>query len=216
MYFRVYGPDRKDFVDYDMSHCDLEVQVVDNYSSLYPDGDNSRIDYPSRIFKKDNQRPSVARYEKFVGEVFRGMKHLGVYRPEDVLLHRTEFPSQRQYEGLTLDGTGKKKYAVHMDSQRYFVFAKSLRCVECGLRGQAMILNTNANGQHPDQAHFNLYGLDGDRLVMLTKDHLRPKSKGGSDRLDNYVTMCDHCNGKKGNRFHGLVKDLMREWDFDL
>lgn len=36
--------------------------------------------------------------------------------------------------------------------------------------------------------------------VLMTKDHIIPKSKGGADDISNYQTMCERCNEAKGNR----------------
>jgi 5-methylcytosine-specific restriction endonuclease McrA len=37
-----------------------------------------------------------------------------------------------------------------------------------------------------------------DNNVMLVTDHIAPKSKGGSGKIDNYITSCYECNeGKK-------------------
>jgi hypothetical protein len=53
--FRVYtDADRKQYKDYKINHSDLEVEIVDNYSSLYEgdgDGKPNTIDYPSRVKK---------------------------------------------------------------------------------------------------------------------------------------------------------------------
>ncbi len=35
---------------------------------------------------------------------------------------------------------------------------------------------------------------------LLTRDHVRPVSKGGRDIWENVVTACFHCNSRKGNR----------------
>ena len=49
-----------------------------------------------------------------------------------------------------------------------------------------------------------LFARDGNRCLKcgsktnLTIDHVIPKSKGGSNSLDNYQTLCKCCNGKKG------------------
>ena len=49
--------------------------------------------------------------------------------------------------------------------------------------------------------HLNLYAVDdnGDEILM-TKDHIIPRSKGGIDDISNYQTMCRLCNEAKGNK----------------
>ena len=47
---------------------------------------------------------------------------------------------------------------------------------------------------------MNLYAIDENgKEVLMTKDHILPKSKGGKDEIDNYQTMCIRCNEAKGN-----------------
>jgi hypothetical protein len=48
--------------------------------------------------------------------------------------------------------------------------------------------------------HFNLYAAlpDGSRILM-TKDHIVPKSCGGEDADGNFQTMCTTCNNLKSN-----------------
>lgn len=89
-----------------------------------------------------------------------------------------------------------QSYVVKMNSQRYFVFRDSCSCVACGLTGTKMILE-----QHPGDktAHFNLYAEEDTELVLMTKDHIRAKSVGGEDRLDNFATCCQICNNIKAN-----------------
>jgi hypothetical protein len=54
---------------------------------------------------------------------------------------------------------------------------------------------------------INLYGIrDGDE-VMLTWDHLLPKSLGGSNRMENAQCMCFTCNNHKRNRL--TLKELI-------
>lgn len=47
--------------------------------------------------------------------------------------------------------------------------------------------------------HLNLYAKLNNKLVLMTKDHIYPKSKGGSDKSFNLQTMCHDCNNLKAD-----------------
>lgn len=115
--------------------------------------------------------------------------HLGEFDLDEVLPYITVEESKRDYR------IGEQVYTVRMNSDRYFVFQKSPACVACGLQGTTMILDTNPGDQSP---HFNLYAKDDGRLILMTKDHILAKAKGGQDSLDNFQTMCCVCNNLKG------------------
>ena len=54
-----------------------------------------------------------------------------------------------------------------------------------------------------DQASLQNANLDRITIaaeMMMTKDHILPRSKGGANRLENYQPMCSKCNCKKGDR----------------
>lgn len=97
-------------------------------------------------------------------------------------------------------------YMVRMNSDRYVLFKNNTNCVACGLKGTRMYLDLNPGDNSP---HFNLYGEENGRLILMTKDHILPKSKGGQDVLSNYQTMCSICNNLKGN--YDLIVDDIRE-----
>ena len=88
---------------------------------------------------------------------------------------------------------------VKMNSLRYRVFRANNKCVRCGIEGAYFALE-KSHGSKQDWHHFNLYALNenGDE-VMMTKDHILPKSKGGKDHMENMQTMCAICNSAKGN-----------------
>lgn len=98
--------------------------------------------------------------------------------------------SKREYQ------IGDKTYKVRMNSQRYFIFRESCHCAACGLAGTVMVLEQNPHDKNP---HFNLYGVEDGKYILMTKDHVLPKAFGGEDRHSNYQTMCSVCNGLKGS-----------------
>lgn len=116
------------------------------------------------------------------------------YTVEEVLsLATTERRAEQVFEG----------YRVRLDSLRYQVFKQSLVCAQCGLEGTLFLLQHATDGGPEDRAHFNLYGRVGGKLVLFTKDHTHPRSKGGKDHVSNLKTMCFPCNFKKADSTHG-------------
>lgn len=69
-----------------------------------------------------------------------------------------------------------------------------------------MILDMNPGDHSP---HFNLYAEEDGRYVLMTKDHVLAKARGGTDELANYQTMCCTCNNLKGH--YDLCVEEVRE-----
>lgn len=110
------------------------------------------------------------------------------YTVEEVLPFVTLDRTVREYDG----------FHVAMNSQRYVLFARDRKCVVCGIEGTVFRLEHSGPSQ-PDRAHFNLYAYDASgELVLMTKDHIHPRSKGGKDVQSNYQPMCYPCNHAKG------------------
>ena len=67
---------------------------------------------------------------------------------------------------------------------------KGISCVETGclLKGEFFALEKWPDGS----IHFDLYSYDEQfKLeVLMTIDHIFPKSKGGKDKIENYQPMC--------------------------
>lgn len=108
---------------------------------------------------------------------------------------------------------GDKVHEVRMNSHRYFVFQQNSCCVSCGLQGSKFLLQQSPCDKSP---HFNLYAEENGELVLMTKDHVLPRSKGGKNNHDNYVTMCSVCNNLKANyeitpEQIGKLRDLKRQ-----
>ena len=92
-------------------------------------------------------------------------------------------------------------YVVNLASDRYFLFlTQGVVCAHCGLEGKYFGLDTSFPASKLRRAHFNLYALTAEgKEMLMTKDHIRPKSKGGKDRLENYQVLCQKCNNRKGD-----------------
>lgn len=87
-------------------------------------------------------------------------------------------------------------------------------CVRCGSRGA--FFSKEGKGK---RAHLNLYSFDVQgKPIMMTRDHIKPRSKGGTNRLYNMQTMCENCNKKKGDEYslHDRVKYIFRKIKYSL
>ena len=117
---------------------------------------------------------------------------IGTYTPEEIL-SISELFDIRNNTKISIDG-----FKVRMNSERYKVFSKSLKCAHCGIEGNVMLMQ-KATKDKSMTFHFNLYHRTSEgELILMTKDHIQPKALGGQDSLENYQTMCEPCNKKKG------------------
>lgn len=88
-------------------------------------------------------------------------------------------------------------YEIRLNKRRYMVFANNPKCCVCSLAGSQVRIEKQPSDKTP---HLNLYGVDQKgSLILMTQDHILPKSHGGSDDFDNLQTMCVICNNLKAN-----------------
>ena len=133
--------------------------------------------------------------------------HLAEFSVEDVLPYREE--KKGRTKDYTVNG---KTYSVKMASQRYQIFAKSIVCSCCGLVGNRMVLDiSHYDFERNGRPHFNLYAEWDGCLVLMTKDHIIPRSKGGKNILENYQTMCCLCNSAKSD--HDVTIEELRSFE---
>lgn len=105
---------------------------------------------------------------------------------------------------------------IKMGSDRYYVFQRTCKCEFCDRVGTVMYKERD-NRKNPvpndtRQYHFNLYAIDQDgHEILMTKDHVVPKSNGGEDTLDNYVTCCQECNSQKGSMDIDTFRNLKQQ-----
>lgn len=108
---------------------------------------------------------------------------------KDVLFEKDKRLAKVDFDGDLIKG----------NSQRYQTFfTKGCKCVVCGIEGKYFAKERHLQNK---SYHLNLYAVDdnGDEILM-TKDHIMPRSKGGIDDISNYQTMCKLCNEAKGNK----------------
>ena len=88
---------------------------------------------------------------------------------------------------------------IYGNSDRYQTFlTNGTKCCKCGIEGKYFVKEKHAADK---RYHLNLYALnENGEEVLMTKDHIIPRSKGGKNELENYQTMCKICNELKGNQ----------------
>lgn len=142
-------------------------------------------------------RPQGYDFEGFTIQV-----ELAKMKSRKKLKHICKFDAEEIFSLVTNEDVRKdfiingNSYKVRMNSDRFHVFKKNSCCVSCGIEGKYMVLDMNPGDSSP---HFNLYAEEDGRLVLMTKDHILAKSKGGLDVLENFQTMCIVCNNLKGS-----------------
>lgn len=139
---------------------------------------------------------------------YRQYKSLGKFKLNEVL---DFIPFDKNLKKIK-DLKRSKMYngiSVKLTSLRYIVFKhKGTKCVKCGIEGEYFSLDYKDTKEKNKCYHFNLYAIDkNNREILMTKDHIYPKSKGGSDDLSNLQTMCCVCNSNKGNKIEEEEND---------
>jgi hypothetical protein len=93
-------------------------------------------------------------------------------------------------------------FSAKIQSLRLRTFAlKGLKCARCERVGSFFAFEV-AEKSHPNTNwHLNLYSIDEyGQEMMMTMDHIHPKSKGGLNSLSNTQTLCSRCNFLKADK----------------
>lgn len=89
-------------------------------------------------------------------------------------------------------------------------FYNGVACVTCNIKGNEFRVERHANANYKKSKyggwHLNLYSNRKGVLILMTLDHIIPRSKGGKKILSNAQPMCEGCNGAKGNLMPGEIK----------
>lgn len=95
---------------------------------------------------------------------------------------------------IDLDGDAINIYSLRLTT----FLKKGTTCKYCGIAGRFFLKQKIT--ERDKHFHINLYAINDDgKYVLMTMDHIIPKSKGGADHIDNMQTMCIVCNNNKGD-----------------
>ena len=109
----------------------------------------------------------------------------------DVVLEHIRNSNHR----VVLDGDSVRVKGVRMLS----FLRNGITCVSCGVKGVFFAKEKTSKADR--SFHLNLYGIkENGKEVLMTRDHIYPRSLGGSEDITNMQTMCQCCNSRKGNK----------------
>lgn len=183
----------KDFQAYKCSNCGFyhigktkEVQeladnlLLDNYAQ--PGAVTVPNDFQKEDYRNLNPFANPAKVHH-AGKSKKFIKRVKVYSPEVIF----EFMKNNPKEMFYVDEEGNR---CKLRRARVF-FEKGCKCKLCPTTGSFFALEQWKAGDF----HFDFFAIDQDGdEVLMTIDHIVPKSKGGPDHIDNYDPMCKVCN----------------------
>jgi hypothetical protein len=82
-----------------------------------------------------------------------------------------------------------------------------IKCYNCGCEATSWIADRHKN--HMGKPCLNLYARRCGVPVLMTRDHIIPKSLGGVDAVENLRPCCSDCNGLRGNEMTPQEQEFM-------
>ena len=83
--------------------------------------------------------------------------------------------------------------------------AKRPCCAICGAKATHAILCKNEQ----DSYYVSFFTERNGQLILFTKDHIVPRSEGGSNSMSNLQACCETCNRAKGNETDSNAEALI-------
>lgn len=82
-----------------------------------------------------------------------------------------------------------------------------LKCWSCGIEATCFIANKHPNDV-VSKPVLDLFAED-NGFVLMTRDHIIPRSLGGSNAIANLRVGCSPCNGERGNMMNDEDREFM-------
>lgn len=135
--------------------------------------------------------------------------HLKTFKLEEILpfIKGDKNDTRNSSKKSILLEHGEIRYRVGKKHSKLRLFKNHRKCVSCGRVGNIFVLDRQEGHKKVtvhhnihSNIHLNLYCHNpekGDNYVLMTQDHIIPKSCGGRTHPSNLQPMCVHCNRDK-------------------
>ena len=170
----------------DLSENEIKSIVQSNLSKLFP---NSSLSHLSIKIKQSDKLLGKLDIE----ETFKTI--------EAFLTNPNSKPEEEKFHKIPLV-YNNEEYKVRVMPRKFYVFRRNLSCVCCGIKANTLMLELGKK----NNSHLNLYAESNEELILMTLDHVHPKSKGGNNDMSNLQTMCTQCNTLKSHSNISLDK----------
>lgn len=139
------------------------------------------------------------------------MSNLNVEIPADRIFKIIDACVQHKKARTNIHG-----HNVHVRTKTLKVFFENRHnpvCVACGREGNVFKLHMEKGSGVPTLSfyHKGKSKKGNPKYILMTKDHIIPASRGGTDSKDNLQIMCSPCNSFKGNGLQDNCGDMSYE-----
>lgn len=111
--------------------------------------------------------------------------------------------------------TIKRCVLLQLGGARMRLFGRQQECAACKIRADHFWIEKNHACFYGWHANMYAYDYHGNP-VMLTLDHIKPKSKGGTRTPKNVQLLCRKCNNTKGDQKMSLEQIVQRRAQQDV
>lgn len=110
--------------------------------------------------------------------------------------------SVQEFQDMIVNGVEWLNGATFDCNRMRTLIRKGPQCVSCDVVGNMYALQKARKDFSTNWYHWNLWQANESRthFILLTRDHIHPVSKGGSNDLDNSQCMCTSCNLRKADK----------------